>query len=197
MADVVSSSFTIHPSVNSFNVTPQTYLASHPDARFNFLATGSIVFDHSTDVPRILLVQRASSDSMPNLWETPGGACDDTDGSILQAVARELREEAGLEATSMVQQVGEPQLFTSRSGKKICKHYFLVTVKQEKDRPPQVTLDPDEHQSFVWASESEVRARRVGHVELAFTTQQQADAVLEGFQVLRKQLLVGEGEKEG
>ncbi len=47
---------------------------------------------------RILLLQRAPTDSMPLRWEIPGGACDLEDESLLHAAARELREEAGLRA---------------------------------------------------------------------------------------------------
>ena len=97
-------------------------------------------------------MQRSASDSMPNKWETPGGGVDDEDESILHAVARELWEEAGLKSKQISAPVGEPYLFTSRSGKRICKFNFVVQVKADAESRFTVKLDPEEHQRFVWAS---------------------------------------------
>jgi 8-oxo-dGTP diphosphatase len=44
---------------------------------------------------RVLLVRRAAWDSMPGLWELPGGKIDG-DEPVLEALARELDEETGL-----------------------------------------------------------------------------------------------------
>lgn len=47
----------------------------------------------------------------------------------------------------------------------------------------EVKLDPVEHQRFIWASEEEVRTRKVGDVELEFTSRDLEDTVLEAFRV--------------
>lgn len=103
-----TTTFTSPASLADFQQPMQTYLATHPE--FDGIAVGACVFSqpqpqsqsqsdlHSTEEPRILLVQRAPTDSMPLLWEVPGGACDFEDESLLHAVARELREESGLGA---------------------------------------------------------------------------------------------------
>jgi 8-oxo-dGTP diphosphatase len=44
---------------------------------------------------RALLVRRAAWDSMPGLWELPGGKIDGEE-PVLEALARELDEETGL-----------------------------------------------------------------------------------------------------
>lgn len=118
---------------------------------------------------------------MPGRWEIPGGGCDDDEESILHAVARELWEEAGLNAASIGPLVGKPHFFVSRSGKQVCKFNFLVEAEQITEGRLEVKLNPVEHQRFVWASEGEVRAREVGDVELEFTTRDLEDTVLEAF----------------
>ncbi|KAF2731810.1 hypothetical protein EJ04DRAFT_514289 [Polyplosphaeria fusca] len=177
---VPEATFTYHPILSEFTVSPKTYLASHPDSPFDFLATGTLVFDTSNkSTPLILLLQRSASDSMPNRWEIPGGGCDDSDESILHAAARELKEEAGLDATCFKQVVGSAHEFSSRSGKKICKFNFWVETKGL-----DVKLDAKEHQRYVWASEEQVKAKKAGyveHVELEFTTQDLEDTVLKSF----------------
>lgn len=123
---------------------------------------------------------------MPNRWEVPGGACDDEDESILHGVARELWEEAGLKATYIEPPLREPHFFTSRSGKSICKFVFVVQVEQGTDGHLDVKLDPEEHQRFVWASQAEVKAKKVGDVELEFTTQDLENTVLQSFGYIEK-----------
>jgi 8-oxo-dGTP pyrophosphatase MutT (NUDIX family) len=174
--------FTSHSSTSSFTASSQTYLSNHPGAKYKYIATGALVFENSNHTgPRILLIQRSKSDSMPSRWEIPGGGCDDDDKSILHAVARELWEEAGLNAASIGPLVGKPHFFVSRSGKQVCKFNFLVEVEQITKGRLEVKLNPVEHQSFVWANEEEVKARKVGDVELEFTTKDLEDTVLEAF----------------
>lgn len=173
--------FKSHPSVSTFLVSSQNFFSQNPDdlSRYQHLATGAVVFDKSTP-PRILLIQRAANDSMPNLWETPGGACDDDDETLLYGVARELWEEAGLKATSIGPQVGEGYVFHTRSGKTVSKFTFIAEVESE-----EVKLDPEEHQKHVWATEEEVKRHRVGDVVIDFTHSNQEDVVLQAFEVQR------------
>ncbi|KAI0974173.1 NUDIX hydrolase domain-like protein [Xylaria arbuscula] len=215
--------FKVHPSVQDFLLSPPTYKARHfaqGNSRHgnpNFLATGAIVFErplHSVRTsalktpPRVLLVQRAPHDSMPLLWETPGGGCDDDDTTILHSCARELKEEAGLDATSVgplvrcpaasaeiatedgrgkeefefAEAIGCHSFFTRR-GKLVFKFYFMLEVKQ----PANVLLDPNEHVAYLWATEDEVRNKRMESeggkegIELNFTTEEQRSVLLEAF----------------
>ena len=147
----------------------------------------------------MLLLQRSASDSMPLRWETPGGAVDDGDPSILHAVARELHEEAGLVAKSIDAVVRpEGRLFTISQGRRVCKFEFVVAVEREGEGEGgggdgmvgwNVKLDPNEHQAYVWATEEECRNEKVrdgdGEVEIRFTTEEQKEIICEAFQ-LRK-----------
>ncbi|KAH6669776.1 NUDIX hydrolase domain-like protein [Halenospora varia] len=111
--------FTCRPSLEPFTVPKQSYITTHPSTR-PFIATGAFVFcppSPSSPELKILLLQRALHDSLPGRWEIPGGGCDDGDASILHGVARELWEEAGLEAVRIEAVVGENVGFISRSGK--------------------------------------------------------------------------------
>src|SRR6266542_3792289 len=177
--------FTYHPSSSPFTVSSEKFISNRPDAKYKYLATGALVFDDSnSSPPRILLIQRCASDSMPGRWEIPGGGVDDDDKSILHAVARELWEEAALTAINIGPLVGSPHFFESRSGKQVCKFNFLVETKSEEGTM-DVKLNPEEHQRFVWASEEEARSRKVGDLEIEFTTTDLEATVLEAFWIRR------------
>jgi 8-oxo-dGTP pyrophosphatase MutT (NUDIX family) len=177
--------FAKHPSNSSFAVTSQDYLLNHPNSEFSYLATGALVFDNpKAKDPRVLLLQRSASDSWPNRWEIPGGACDDDDESILHGLARELWEESGLTATKIGPVLGAVQRFTSRSGKQIGKFIFFVEVQKGTEHEDlEVKLSPDEHQRYVWANQDEVKALKVGDIKLEFTTSDVEATVLEAFKL--------------
>lgn len=178
-------SFTYHPSVSPFTASSEKYIANQRGVEYEYLATGALVFDNSNSpVPRILLIQRSGHDSMPGRWEVPGGGVDDDDESILHAVARELWEEAALTAVSIGPLVGNPHFFESRSGKRICKFSFLVETKSA-DEAIHVKLNPEEHQKFVWASEEEARARKVGDIDIEFTMADLEATVLQAFCIIK------------
>ena len=99
----------------------------------------------------------------------------------MHGLARELWEEAGLKATHVERSLGDPHFFTARSGKKICRFVFVVQAERGAEGELNVRLDPEEHQRFVWASQDEVKAKKVGDVELKFTTQDLENAVLQSF----------------
>ncbi|ORY63477.1 NUDIX hydrolase domain-like protein, partial [Pseudomassariella vexata] len=180
------TTFTVAPSLSPFQVPLKDYLSSHP--QFDGIASGALVFKPpTTSSPlQLLLVQRAAHDSMPLLWEIPGGACDHEDETLLHAVARELWEESGLKAKSIEEQVrgGDDELdgvFFTRKGSRLCKYSFLVAVEGF-----EVKLDANEHQRYVWVTEEEARAKRCGEVELVYTTKSQEAVVFKGFEVWRE-----------
>lgn len=207
--------FKSHPSVSSFNVPFRAFVStraqtSSREGRLQHVATGALVFDTSMDTDRVLLIQRAAHDSMPNRWEVPGGSCDAEDATILHAVARELWEEAGLVASSIGPQVGEGHVFFTRSGRMVCKFTFMVEAQEgqpQEDRPaddvcdlvaePRVKLDPNEHQNYVWVTEGEATVGRVRDVELVFTHREQRRVVLEGFRMRRELKGVGTPSSRG
>ncbi|KAI0424365.1 NUDIX hydrolase domain-like protein [Xylaria sp. FL1042] len=183
MADRSISNFEHDPSVAEFAFSKRSYLESHPGVSFGYIATSSLVVD-TTDKhnPRVLLIQRAAHDEDPNKWEPPGGACDDDDVTILHAAARELWEEAGLQAARIGGPVGDPYFFTLDDGKQVCQFNYAVHAKTNNGTPLAVKLDPNEHQCFVWATEDEVKAKKVGNIVLDFTREEVERTVLLSFQ---------------
>ncbi|KAG0648460.1 Nucleoside diphosphate-linked moiety X motif 17 [Hyphodiscus hymeniophilus] len=181
--------FTVPASLSALNVPMATFLQTHPS--YDVLASGAFVFDSSN---RILLLQRASHDTLPNLWETPGGAVDASDSTILDGVARELWEEAGLVVKAFREQVGVGREFrTARKGLVV----FKVEIWVEVESAEHVTLDPDEHQRFVWAMEEECKRGRVGRLgsaegdgdggfEIEFTCLEQQESILEAFRIRKE-----------
>ncbi|KAF2761481.1 NUDIX-domain-containing protein [Pseudovirgaria hyperparasitica] len=175
--------FEYDPSVADFAVSKRAYLDAHSDVSYHYIATSALVIDtRYVSIPRVLLLQRAASDSKPNLWEPPGGACDDEDASILNGAARELLEEAGLRATRITELVGDPHFFTTRSGKLVCRFYFAALVDISDENTPVVKLNPKEHQQFVWATLDEVKAKQVGDIALQFTRDEVHQTVLRALQ---------------
>lgn len=199
--------FNFDPSLAKFNVVYEDCLATFNErlsTPLDGLATGAIVFKtyHDDPRPRILLVQRASTDSMPNRWEAPGGAVDAGE-TILAGAVREVWEESGLPVTSirgLVEHDGAESdggteggyLFHTRRRSRILKFTFVVQVENGS----AVKLDPTEHQDYVWATEDECRAKRAarrqesedlaaGVVELEYTTPAQEKAILRAFSELR------------
>lgn len=189
-----AATFTYDPSLAKFDVQLEKYLAALQQTTpipLYGIATGSIIFreQHHTsetnskeEEPRVLLVQRSPTDSMPLRWEVPGGAVDAGE-TILAGAAREVREEAGLAVARIARLVVHRQqggaggghaggaegggdrgegldggyLIRTTRGKRIPKYTFVVEVEDAR----RVRLDPAEHQDHVWATEAECRARRV------------------------------------
>ena len=173
--------FTTDPSVAKFAVPMKQYLDANP--QFDGLCVGALVFNATN---RILLIQRAAHDSMPSKWEVPGGACDYEDETILVSVARELWEEARLTASRVGELVPcgaeEGLIIFSRRQRRYCKYSFVVHV----DEGQEVKLDPNEHEAFLWATEEECRAGKVGETEVRFTFKEQKDSILEGFRMRKE-----------
>jgi len=177
-----ASSFTFSPSLSPFAITVEEHLAAHPE--YEGIAAGALVFDSQN---RLLIIQRASHDSMPNRWEVPGGACDLTDETILHGIAREVFEESGLRVTNLKHQLEPPYdhtvFLTSTKKLRICKYTFETEVESTEE----VKLDPNEHQMYLWVSEEECRSHCVEkggeRVEIKFTHASQEGAILEGFRM--------------
>lgn len=179
--------FTHDPSAAAFAVSKSDYLRLYPSSP-PLLATSALVLHRS----RVLLLQRASTDSNPNKWEPPGGAVDDDDPSILYAVARELREETGLSAVRIGGLVTTPQLFNRANGQGVVRFCFRVGAEGadedgrkgeegENGKGVEVRLDEREHQRYVWATEEEVEEGRVAGREIVFVGEEVRRTVLAAF----------------
>lgn len=160
-------SFTYDPSLSPFTVPMSTWLStnnnSYAGTRIHGIATSTVVFNASTD--KILLLRRSLHDSMPGLWEPPGGSVDPTDETILHAAARELWEEGGLKAKHFKRVIELPDrwgnmqmadLFSNRTGS-VCFCRFMFEIEVDEREFENVKVDPEEHSEYVWADEQRVK----------------------------------------
>lgn len=169
----MSFSYTIAPHLEYFNIPIADFRSSRPE--FESLAVGAFIFCQHADPasPRLLLLQRALTDSMPGCWEGPGGASEpDEDKTLLDGVVREVLEETGLHVSRIVDLVGvDSWTHTNRqTGRKfqVAKYSFIVDVcesvrampdgSQQCFAPEQipVRLEASEHKAFEWAKEKDV-----------------------------------------
>lgn len=185
------------PSVVKFDIPFEVLLSRLQQnmPALHGIATGAIIFSDYQDQQRVLLIQRAAQDSMPNKWEIAGGGVDAGE-TVLEGLAREVREESGLRLARVRGLVSTPgadgeteterllggHLFLTRRGRQFVKYTFVVDV----DDASKVKLEPKEHQDYVWATEHDCRCKRVrrqdgSQVELHFTTRAQEDAILQAF----------------
>lgn len=180
--------YSVHPSLDQFRVPYKTYLSNIPKdpskVSFHWIVVGAAVLDSDN---RILLIQRSAKEFFPNLWEIPGGGCEEDDESVIHTVVRELQEETGLQARSVGPMLGDGYHFPVGTGKIACKYNFVVEIDGQIGEQGMigVQLDPHEHQNHVWATEEEVKAGRVAGTELKFTSVAQEQVILEAFELRR------------
>lgn len=110
---------------------------------------------------------------------------DDTDVSILEAAARELKEEAGLDATRIVRKVTQFTFVDDRPGRPT-KTWLKLIFEIEVQNTDNVVLDPIEHQHFLWASEEEVTKDLVGETALAYVSPPNKAVKMEAFRLQRE-----------
>lgn len=163
------SSFTIAPSLAKFNVA-LTALENSGDNVGKRLVIGVAIVRRSErpgGLPKVLLVQRASHEQLfPDMYELPGGKCEPADSSLLDTVARETLEETGYRVTQVL---GEFPGFEYSTPKYEARQYnFIVAVDGGSDVDP--TLDPNEHQAFAWADESDYKAYPMSEAMQAVVT---------------------------
>lgn len=91
----------------------------------------------------ILLVERVPEDFLGGLFELPSGHVDSGE-TLLDGLVREVREETGLRIREITKDAGSFD-YKSGSGKLARQFNFAVSVE-----PGEVTLNPQEHASFVW-----------------------------------------------
>lgn len=177
--------FKVDESLSAWNMPANEWLLRHAKP-YSGLTSGNIVFNGSG---KILVIQRASTDSMPNKWEIPGGAVTDEDLTFFHGAARELWEESGLSARHFTHIITEGpdqepgQIYPNSTGTKIwCRFSFIVEVESCEN----VKLDPMEHQNFAWATEDEIRDQQIGNSKHPLTNQGMVSLILEAFR-LRKE----------
>ena len=119
--------FTEYP-VSSYDVTATEYLASHPgsNSSYPYMCACANVFNSEG---KVLLVQRAATQSYPKTWQVPGGKYNYADRreTIAGNASRELHEEAGIVAQP-VDVVGS-LCFVSSKGKPSQEVHFIMEVR--------------------------------------------------------------------
>lgn len=176
----VSFSYSIAPHLDEFSVPRADFAESHPELT-NFVV-GAFIFsrgDNNSAPPRVLLLQRALSDSWGGYWDFPGGSSDATDSTILESLAREVYEETGFHVSRVVELVSVDhwERMTPHRVRNVAKFSFIVEVDEAGTQvgrsssdegredvvqratiwEDSVKLAADEHQAYTWATEDEVR----------------------------------------
>jgi 8-oxo-dGTP diphosphatase len=91
----------------------------------------------------VLLLKRPSDDFMGGIYELPSGKVE-PDEELVEALVREVKEESGLDISSIRGYIGSFD-YTSGSGKKSRQFNFAVDVETNKP----ITLT--EHDAYLWA----------------------------------------------
>lgn len=179
----LSHPYTIHPSIESFEVTANSYLSHKPE--FAGIVGAAIVIHND----RVLLLQRAPGDECPNLWEVPGGGSDG-DEMIVQCAVRELKEETSLEASDVLAMIGEFEwretgsLSETIGETRIWKIFMFLVKVENLYGNLQVQLDQNEHQTYLWATEDDIRGDSCGGTPLKWISPNQKQAILAAFKRL-------------
>lgn len=118
-----------------------TIRASAQEDGVTHLATGIAAFRDG----KLLLVRRAAHDFLGGNFELPGGGVDEGE-TIDESVRREFFEETGLTVREILGTFEGFDYVTDRKPK-ARQVNVLVTVEDG-----DVTLSPDEHDTFRWAS---------------------------------------------
>ncbi|KAG8630529.1 hypothetical protein KVT40_002148 [Elsinoe batatas] len=191
--------------------SPPVAFKSAQPAQTDMLAIRAAIFRIIDGKSHLLLLQRSETDSLPGCWELPGGGVEDDDESIKSALYREIKEETGMTAAWIVQEIGEGERWEkTKDGKKY--HFMCVTfiveaeevellerglTKEVKDEGTRsdptngggtssdglVKLSDAEHQDFVWITEEELRNGKTDRVgELKFT-RNMGKVMLEAFEL--------------
>lgn len=92
---------------------------------------------------KLLVVRRVPHDYRGGLYELPGGGVESGE-TFADCVARELREETGLEVTCVTEYLGATD-YATRTRARVRKFGFLVQTG-----PGEVALAPGEHDAYAW-----------------------------------------------
>ncbi|KAF7172092.1 hypothetical protein CNMCM5623_004369 [Aspergillus felis] len=207
--------FIVPPHLAEYNVPLPEFAASKP--HLTDFVVGGLVYSQSIEEgddateptseqprTRVLLLQRAATDSYPGHWEGPGGMCERTDATLLAGVAREVFEETGLHVSKFVDLIAidEWSRMLQNELHRVAKFTFLVEVHEASGKAgvpsedvvvgvaPErwedgVKLEQAEHQAFEWALEEEVRESLESQGKYKFLKDQGWN-LLKGFELLKR-----------
>ncbi|KAF1913249.1 NUDIX hydrolase domain-like protein [Ampelomyces quisqualis] len=179
-----TTEFQYPASLQEYAIDAAAYLRQHVE--YDVMCTGVVVFNKDG---KLLLVQRAADEkAFPNMWEIPGGKIDDTDETLLHAAVRELNEETGLTATRVRRKVADFTFEDGRPGGPTVTWLKLIFEVEVEDL--DVTLNPAEHQQYLFASEEEVVSDLVGDTKLVYISPPNKRIKLDAFR-LQKEAITG------
>lgn len=78
----------------------------------------------------------------------------------------------------------------------MCQFNFAVYLRADSATSFAVKLDPEEHQRFVWATESELKAGKADGMDLDFTREEVEQTVLLAFDYFKAKGLSNGGLAE-
>lgn len=180
MVDLGSShSSDVLNSLKPYDITVKKYLSQQ--SKFTgVVGAAIIIYDN-----RVLLLQRATDDDCPNVWEVPGGGANG-DETLVQCDIRELREETGLAAHKVLQMVAEfsweARSSSDDSEAPIIWKIFMFLATVEDLETLEIQLDHQEHQAYLWATEDDIRKDSCGGIQLQWVTTNQNQAILMVFE---------------
>ena len=131
------------------------YTYEHPRPA---LTVDALVFREIDSVPHVLLIQR-KHDPFAGKWAIPGGFMD-IDETLESAVARELQEETGLQATSAEQLHTFSAVDRDPRGRTIAVA-FIVTVD-----PDEEPIAADDAQDSGWFAVDDLPRLAFDHDEI-------------------------------
>jgi 8-oxo-dGTP pyrophosphatase MutT (NUDIX family) len=179
--------FIVAPELSHLNVTLNGFRKENRD--INLLVVSAMVFCGE----RLLVIQRANSDTFPGCWEVPGGSCDVDDETIFHGLAREVYEETSLKVVEVKSMVGSGTRFETqakRSKRQWLKLTFEVKVAETESnsegkpvdyRHVNVVLNPEEHQEFAWLKKEEVE-----DMDFKFARPADRSVMLQAFEMREK-----------
>ncbi|KAA8646041.1 NUDIX hydrolase [Aspergillus tanneri] len=171
------SSYVTNPALKSYDISVADYLSQNPCYRHGGIFSAAVIIYQG----RVLLIQRASDDEFPDIWEVPGGTASQ-DETIIDCVVRELWEETGLRASAVERLTGEYECEINLTKWKI--FIFLVVVDNDQmGDSDKIVLDPQEHQAFLWATRQEIEDNRCGEAQLGWFSLEQKGAILTALRV--------------
>lgn len=113
------------------------------------IKVNAIIYKEVEDVPSFLLLKRVEQDG--GFWQSVTGTVVDNE-SIVDTLVRELNEETGITKGDIVNISDLIYSFTwNRNDVCIQEFVYVVKVKEIK-----VTLNPSEHDEYVWSSFEDV-----------------------------------------
>ncbi|KAI4231174.1 MAG: hypothetical protein L6R40_007819 [Gallowayella cf. fulva] len=114
---------------------------------------GALIVKPNAEVkPEVLMLKRAAHESIyPNIFEIPGGKVEDSDATILEAVKREVFEEAGMKVIQVVGAVRsfdyalEKKMVDEAGGEGLVRYTSLQLNFVCQVAEHNLTVNPEEH----------------------------------------------------